>query len=105
MWGGKKLKEFIDKTETVDGTDINRANLMAIQGFQDNNTEIAENSDGTVTTIDETNGDNEVMRTVITVNNDGTTIITEKFPYNTAREITKTITINALGNIISEVLS
>ena len=105
MWGGTKLKEFIDKTATVDGTDINRANMMAIQGFQDNDTEITENADGTVTTIEETNGNNEILQTVITENNDGTTTIVEKFPYNTAREITKTTTINAAGTIISEVIS
>ena len=88
------MKEFIDKiTGTVDGTPINRANMMAMQGF--NAKEIVFNNDGTIT---ETNSDGEVLTT--TFNNDGT--ITEVFEGD--KTMTKTTTFNIDGSI-EEVMS
>ena len=51
--------EFIDKTSTASGTPINRANLMAIQGFVAKTT--AFNADGSIV---ETNDRGEVLTTV-----------------------------------------
>ena len=45
--GKRKLREFIDKTSGQDGTDINRAALMAIQGFETRSTVF--NADGSFT--------------------------------------------------------
>lgn len=62
--------EFIDKTSTVSGTPINRANLMAIQGFiaQD----IVFNSDGSIVKT------NELGQTLTIKRNEDNTI-TETF--------------------------
>ena len=87
------MKEFIDEVEgVVEGTDINRANLMAAQGFSGKEIEFSSNS------ITETNSDGEVLTT--TFNADGT--ITEVF--GGQHTITKTITFNPDGSI-SEVIS
>ena len=85
--------EFIDKTSTVSGTPINRANLMAIQGFVAKTTVF--NADGSIT---ETNGKGETLTTVFNAN--GT--ITETF--KGSKTIVKTTTFNADGSI-TEVLS
>lgn len=85
--------EFIDKTSTVSGTPINRANLMAIQGFVAKTTTF--NSDGSII---ETNGKGETLTT--TFNSDGS--ITETFVGD--KTIVKTTTFNSDGSI-SEVLS
>ena len=85
--------EFIDKTTTQSGTPINRANLMAIQGFVANTTVF--NADGSIT---ETNGKGEKLTT--TFNTDGS--ITEKFVGS--KTITKKTSFNSNGNI-SEVIS
>lgn len=37
MWGVDIMKEFIDETSEKLGTDINRENMMAIQGYQNEN--------------------------------------------------------------------
>ena len=87
------MKEFIDKTSTQSGTPINRANLMAIQGFMAKTTVF--NSDGSIT---ETNGNGETLTT--TFNADGS--ITEKFVGT--KTITKKTTFNTDGSI-TEVLS
>ena len=34
MWGVDIMREFIDETSEKLGTDINRKNLMALQGYQ-----------------------------------------------------------------------
>ena len=84
--------DFIDKTEGVNGTPVNRANLMAMQGFIANTTTF--NADGSIT---ETNAKGEKL--TITFNNDGS--ITEKFEGN--KTIIKT---TSFGNgSISEVIS
>lgn len=80
--------EFIDKTTTQSGTPINRANLMAIQGFVAKTTVF--NADGSIT---ETNGKGETLTT--TFNEDGS--ITETFVG--AYTLTKTTTFNDDGSI------
>ena len=85
--------EFIDKTTSQSGTPVNRANLMAIQGFVANTTVF--NTNGSIT---ETNGKNEKLTT--TFNADGS--ITETFVGS--KTITKKTTFNADGSI-SEVIS
>ena len=85
--------EAIDKTAEENGTSINRAFLMAMQGFQAQTTVF--NEDGSIT---ETNGLGQTKTTVF--NPDGT--ITETFVGE--YPITKTITFNADGSI-SEVIS
>lgn len=89
--------EFIDKTSTVSGTPINRANLMAIQGFVAKTTTF--NSDGSIT---ETNGNGETLTTVFGKNGLGENIINETFVGD--KTIVKTTTFNSDGNI-TEVLS
>lgn len=85
--------EFVDKTLTQVGTPINRANLMAMQGFVANTTVF--NSDGSIT---ETNGKGETLTT--TFNSDGS--ITETFVGS--KEITKTTSFGSDGKI-TEVIS
>jgi hypothetical protein len=87
------MKEFIDKTSTQNGTPINRANLMAIQGFVAKTTTF--NDDGSIT---ETNGSGETLTT--TFNADGS--ITERLVGT--KTITKTTRFNTDGSI-TEVLS
>lgn len=87
------MKEFIDSAATVEGTLINRANLMAIQGFISCDMEI--NPDGSIT---ETNANGETLTT--TFNNDGS--ITETFVG--VKTITKTTTFDSNGNA-TEVIS
>lgn len=86
------MKEFIDKTSTVSGTPINRANLMAIQGFIGNTVQF--NADGSIT---ETNSLGEVKTTQFTENSIIETFVGDK-------TITKTTVFNADGSI-SEVIS
>lgn len=76
----------------VDGTPINRENMMAIQGFIGMTTE--KQADGSIL---QTNAEGQTLLTV--KNSDGS--ITQTFTGD--KVITKTITIN--GNIISEVIS
>ena len=82
------MKEFIDETSTVDGTPINRANLMAIQGFVSCETVI--NDDGSIV---ETNANGETLTTII--NGDGTIIET----FVGQKTITKTTSLS--GKTIS----
>ena len=85
--------EFIDKTSTQNGTPINRANLMAIQGFMAKTTVF--NDDGSIV---ETNGKGETLTTRF--NSDGS--VTETFVGT--KTIVKTTTFNSDGSI-TEVLS
>ena len=87
------MREFIDKSSARIGTRINRAALMAIQGFEAKTTRF--NSDGTIT---ETNDNNETL--TIRYNADGS--ITETFVGQ--KTITKTTRFNSDGTI-SEVIS
>lgn len=84
--------EFIDKTSGQNGTPINRANLMAIQGFVAKSTVF--NADGSIT---ETNSNGETLTIVFNV--DGS--ITETF--RGAYTLVKTTTFNSDGTI-SEVI-
>lgn len=86
------MVEFIDKTETIDGTPINRANLMALQGFQAQSTTF--NADGSITM---TNSAGQTLKTDF--NSDGS--ITETFTGD--KEIKKKTTFNADGTV-SEVI-
>lgn len=85
--------EFIDKTASQNGTDINRANLMAIQGFHANTTVF--NSNGSIT---ETNAAGHKKTTVF--NADGS--ITETFVGT--KTIVKKTTFNADGSILEVIL-
>lgn len=84
--------EFVDKSSTQAGTPINRANLMAIQGFVAKTTVF--NADGSIT---ETNGKGETLTTVFKT--DGSITETFKGKYT----ITKTTTFTDNG--VTEVLS
>ena len=85
--------EFIDKTSTTSGTPINRANLMAIQGFEAKTTVF--NADGSIV---ETNGKGEKLTTVF--NADGSI----KQTFVGTKTIVKTTTFDTNGSI-SEVIS
>lgn len=93
MWGGIRLKDFIDKTTEQIGTPINRENMMAVQGFIGLTTVF--NEDGYIV---ETNSNGETLTTVF--NADGS--ITETFVGE--KTITKTTTFNEDGSI-TEVIS
>lgn len=84
--------EFIDKTSGQNGTPINRANLMAIQGFVAKSTVF--NDDGSIT---ETNNKGETLTISF-----GNNTITETFKGKYT--LTKTTTFNSDGTI-SEVIS
>lgn len=93
--------DFIDKTTEQNGTPINRENLMALQGMGNNNVDIVENDDESIT-ITETNNDNHTLTVNITENEDGSTTIVETFVGD--KTITKTTTINAEGTRVSGVV-
>lgn len=86
--------EFIDKTTARNGTRINRATLMAMQGFMAET--IVFNADGSITEI---NGSGHTLTT--TFSSDGT-VVTERFVGE--QTITKTTTFKADGSI-EEVIS
>lgn len=86
------MKEFIDKTSERSGTPLNRATMMAVQGFDAKS--VVFNEDGSIT---ETNADGHTKTT--TFNADGS--ITETFVGE------KTITLTTKfeqKTVISEVL-
>ena len=87
------MKEFIDKTSESSGTPINRANLMAIQGFIGKT--FTNDEDGNIVEI---NAEGEKLTTI--KNEDGSytqIFVGEKI-------ITKTIKFNENGTI-TEVIS
>jgi hypothetical protein len=86
------MKDFVDKTSEKSGTPINRANLMAIQGFVPTKIEFIGN------TIIETYNNNEVL--ITRFNEDGS--ITEEF--SGEKIIKKTTLFNENGSI-EEVIS
>lgn len=88
--------DFIDKTTEQNGTPINRANLMAIQGFQAQNT-VFNVDNGRVVSIVQTNSSNQMLTTVF--NSDGS--ITETFVGD--KTISKKTTFNS-DKSITEVL-
>lgn len=85
--------DFIDKTATQNGTDINRAALMGIQGFIAQKTVF--NSDGSITQT------NSLGHTLITTFMKNGSI---KETFTGEKTITKTITFNSDGSI-TEALS
>lgn len=85
--------EFIDKTDTLNGTALNRRNMMAIQGFIGTHTRF--NSDGSITQV---NDGGQTLTT--TFNADGS--ITQVLVG--IKTITKTTTFNSDGSI-TEVIS
>ena len=87
------MQEFIDETTEKQGTPINRKNLMAIQGFINQNTTV--NADGSIVQV---NSDGQRLTT--TFNDDGS--ITETFVGE--KTITKTTSFGLDGSI-SEVIS
>ena len=93
--------EFIDKTSEQSGTPINRENLMALQGMENNNVDIVENEDGSIT-VTEVNNDNHILTVNAVENDDGSITITETFVGE--KTIVKTTTINADGTQISGVV-
>ena len=87
------MQEFIDETTEKQGTPINRKNLMAIQGFINQNTTV--NADGSIVQV---NSDGQRLTT--TFNDDGS--ITETFVGE--KTITKTTSFGLDGSV-SEVIS
>ena len=87
------MQEFIDETSEKQGTPINRKNLMAIQGFINQNTTL--NADGSIVQV---NSDGQRLTT--TFNDDGS--ITETFVGE--KTITKTTSFGLDGSI-TEVIS
>ena len=87
------MKEFIDETESKNGTPINRANLMAIQGFIGVKYTYGDSGE-----IIETNSNGETLTTIR--NDDGS--YTQTFAGE--KTITKTIIFNEDGTI-TEVIS
>ena len=85
--------EFIDETAEKQGTPLNRANMMAMQGFISVNTVFGE--DGTIT---ETNSKGHTLTTVFNADSS----ITETFVGE--KTITKTTYFDNNGNI-REVIS
>lgn len=87
------MQEFIDETAEKQGTPINRKNLMAIQGFTNQNTTV--NADGSIVQV---NSDGQRLTT--TFNDDGS--ITETFVGE--KTIVKTTSFGLDGSI-TEVIS
>ena len=85
------MKDFIDKTDTVAGTPINREAMMAVQGFIGNTVSFSGGN------IVETNADGHTKTVVF--NDDGS--ITETFIGD--KTITKTTIFD--GDTIREVIS
>jgi hypothetical protein len=90
MWG-RYMREFIDNQ-----TPLNRDNMMALQGFDNIETNIDEN-------VIVQNTNSGTLTTTINEKENGSVEIVEVFVGE--KTITKTTTINADGDSISEVLS
>ena len=101
MRGVDRMIEFIDETSEKLGTEFSRENMMAIQGFENNNVDIVENEDGSYT-ITEVNNDNHTLTVNTVENEDGSITITETFVGE--KTITKTTTFNADGTQINGVV-
>lgn len=87
------MVDFIDKMADKSGTPLNRANMMAIQGFEALETIFANDN-----TIIETNSKGETLTTVL--NKDGSIVET----FKGEKTIVKTTIFNSNGSI-SEVIS
>lgn len=86
------MVEFIDKSSQQKGTDINRVNMMAIQGFQSCSTVFSPNGE-----IVETNKDGHTLTTAF--NDDGT--ITQRFVGEKTITKTTSFTENAVTEVIT----
>ena len=80
MWGVDRMREFIDETTEKDGTDINRSNMMALQGYQNEDvtfgdTIIKENDKGETETI--TFSGNQIIKRFV-----GEKTITQTITFN-----------------------
>lgn len=80
MWGVDRMREFIDETTEKDGTDINRSNMMALQGYQNEDvtfgdTIIKENDKGETETI--TFSSNQIIKRFV-----GEKTITQTITFN-----------------------
>ena len=74
------MREYIDKTTEKDGTDINRSNMMALQGYQNEDvtfgdTIIKENDKGETETI--TFSGNQIIKRFV-----GEKTITQTITFN-----------------------
>lgn len=87
------MVDFIDKTVDRSGTPLNRANIMAIQGFEALETAFVNSN-----TIVQVNAKGETLTTVF--NNDGSIVET----FKGEKTIVKTTIFNSNGSI-SEVIS
>lgn len=61
MWGVDIMREFIDETTEKDGTEINRSNMMALQGYQGEDVTFGD-------TITKTNDKGEIETITFSVN-------------------------------------
>lgn len=86
------LIEFVDKTQEKSGTPLNRANLMALQGFI--SSKVVFNADGSIV---ETNSLGQKKTTVF----QGENVIVETFVGE--KTLVKTTTINSDGTITEEI--
>lgn len=75
---------------TVEGTPLNRAAMLAVQGFEETTTVF--NTDGSIT---QTNADGDVLTTVFLSNGN----IRATFKGNDNSQVTKTTTFNSDGSI------
>lgn len=87
---------------TVEGTPINRENMMAVQGFIENDIEITTDTNDNYIITETNPNTNHKLNTNVVENTDGSMIITETFEGE--KTITKITTVNADMNIISEVI-
>lgn len=101
-WGITKMIDFIDKTSERNGTPINRENMMAVQGFIENDIEITTDINDNYAIIETNPNTNHKLNTNVVENTDGSMVITEVF--HGEKTITKITTVNAEMNIISEVI-
>lgn len=92
--------DFVDKSSIHEGTPLNRANLMAMQGFISNSIEFIE-SNGKIVSIVETNSNGETKTT--TFNADGS--ITETFVGEKIITKTTRFSENLITELITEVVS
>ena len=96
------MQEFIDKTSTQEGTKINRKTLMAVQGFQKNNTIIVEDENGNYNIHTVNPETNHELTVKVMDNPDDSMTVVETFVGE--KTITKTTTISSNMENISEVV-
>lgn len=90
------MKDFVDTTGSVKGTALNRANLMAMQGFIGSTTTF-QNKNGVLTVI-ETNSDGERLETRVFTNG---TVIERLWNADDTRFLSKETTFTTKDGIIN----